>query len=251
MIIHKYSPRCLLFILALAAIAPSVRAAENEIEVGTLMSNYVWRGLRLSSGPVYQASFTLAYKGLSFNAWGNYDFHQGRVNETDLTFAYARSIKKISLEAGVIHYGLIKEHDSDEVYVDLYADCLLQPEIALYYDFNLGTGAFLQASIGHSIRLSTRASLDLKASMGIVFQDGFMGIPDSEQEFNGLRNAEIQVSCPIKLAAHWALTMQVGASTPLSDKARQAIRNGSIWDPAQGSFNGSIVYGGITVAFSF
>jgi len=251
MIIHRYSLRCFLFILTLAAIAPAVRAAENEIEVGTLMSNYVWRGLRLSNGPVYQASVTLATKGFSFNAWGNYDFHQGRVSETDLTFSYTRTFKKISLETGFIHYAIIKEHDSDEVYVDLYADCPLQPELALYYDINLGTGAFLQASVGHSIKLSTRASLDLKASMGVVFQDGYMGVPDNEQEFNGLHNAEILVSCPIKLRDHWTLTMQAGASTPLSSKARQAIRNGSIWDRAQGSFNSTIVYGGITVAFSF
>jgi hypothetical protein len=235
---------------ALAAIAPGLRAGENELEVGTLMSHYVWRGLRLSEGPVYQASVNLEKKGFSFNVWGNYDFRERRLSETDVTFSYHREIDKFTLATGFIHYAVTDQQDSDELYVGLGGDFPLQPEVTLYCDVNAGTGAFLQGSVGHSIALGPRISLDLKASVGAVFHNGFMGKPDSSAEFNGLYNAEILVACPIKLSDRWTLQAQFGASTPLGSNARQAIRNGSTWN-GQDSFNGTVLYGGATFTFSF
>ena len=68
------------------------------------LSQYLWRGIALSrrSG-VIQPSFTGSYKGVSFNAWFNFDTGEqnpyGRDvrrgftwNETDLTFSYTREI---------------------------------------------------------------------------------------------------------------------------------------------------------------
>ena len=77
-----------------------------------------------------------------------------------------------------------------------------------------------------------------------------MRVNDLIDKKNGLHNAEIQVACPITLGNHWTLQLQFGASTPLGANARQAIRNSRVWD-ARDSFNGTVVYGGVTVFYSF
>lgn len=192
-----------------------------------------------------------ASRGFSLNVWGNYDFSSGKFNETDITVSYSRAVKKFSIEAGLIHYGIFDARDSDEVYAGIAADCLLQPSLKAIVDVNAGKGAFLQASAGHSVGLSTRFSLDLKASVGIVFRNSFMGVPDSGQEFTGLHNAEILVACPIDLGKGWAMKLQVGASAPLSRNARQAIVNNSVCQPGRRFCSGTIVYGGASLTYSF
>lgn len=241
----------LVLLLCILGLASGVFAAEKDIEIGTLMSNYVWRGIRLSEGAVGQSSVTVEAKGLSLNLWGNYDFTLDKLNETDITFSYSRDINKLNLETGLIHYAIVGGHDSDELFLGVAANCPLQPSLKAYFDVNAGKGAFLQASVGHSFILSSRVTLDLRASMGMVFHDSFMGLPDTGEEFTGLNNAEILVSCPFKLSTGWVLKLQTGASTPLSRNARQAIVYGSVGQPGQRFCNGTIVYGGATIAYAF
>jgi hypothetical protein len=215
------------------------------------MSNYVWRGIRLSEGPVYQSSIGATSGGLSLNVWENFDFDTAKFNETDVTASYSHTMKGFNLEAGWIHYGIRDQRDSDELYAGLGADCLLKPSLKVFFDINSGKGAFLQASTGHSVSLSPRFSLDLKASMGIVFRNSFMGTPDSEQEFTGFHNAELLVASPIKLGKGWEIKLQAGVSAPLSRNARQAIINSSVCRPGRRFCNGSILYGGASLAYSF
>jgi hypothetical protein len=242
---------CLVLFICILGPASAASAVEKEIEIGSLMSNYVWRGVRLSEGLVGQSSVTLRGKGLSLNLWGNYDFDLDKLNETDVTFSYSRDIDKLSLETGLIHYAIIGGHDSDELFLGLNANYPLQPSIKAYFDVNAGKGAFLQASVGHSLRLASRLALDMRASMGLVFNDSYMGLPDTGEEFAGLHNAEILIACPVQLSKAWVLKLQAGASTPLSRNARQAIINGSACQPGQRLCNGTMVYGGATLAYSF
>jgi hypothetical protein len=246
---QKYVRMFILLIL-LAGLSAQAMAVEGGLELGTVMSNYVWRGLRLSEGPVYQFSGTVSAKGFSANVWGNYDFDSGKYNETDLTLSYSKDIKKFSLEAGFIHYAIVNNHDSDEVYAGFSFDVPLQPSFKAYFDVNLGKGAFLQPSIGHSVEISKRASLDFTLNVGIAINNSNMGVRDSDQEYVALHNAELNIACPVKLSKHWSMKTQVGVTTPLSRAAREAIRNGSVWESSD-TFNGTIVYGGGTLTYSF
>lgn len=242
--------RTLILLAFLACLAAQAIAVEGELELGTVMSNYVWRGSRLSEGPVYQFSGTVSAKGFSANVWGNYDFDSRKYNETDLTLSYSKDIKKFSLEAGFIHYAIVNSHDSDEVYAGFSFDVPLQPSFKAYFDVNAGKGAFLQPSIGHSVEISERASLDFTLNVGIAIKNGYMGVRDSDQEYAGLHNAELNISCPVKLSKHWNMKPQVGVTTPLSRAAREAIRNSSVWESSD-TFNGTTIYGGATLSYSF
>jgi hypothetical protein len=251
MICGKNAIYSLLVFLLLLSAAPHGWAQENEFEAGTFLSNYIWRGLRLSEGPVYQTSFTLAKRGFSFNTWGNYDFHEKRLNEVDLTFAYSRETKRADFEAGLIHYGMIDGHDTDELYATVTGNAPLSPSLTAYFDVNFGKGAVLQASVEHSLKVASRASLDLQATVAAVIHDGFMGVPDSGKEFAGLHDVEFLASLPIGLTPKWSLRMRVGVTVPLSQNARQAIRNASIWTSDENSFSTTFLYGGATLCYAF
>jgi hypothetical protein len=246
---QKHVRMFILFIF-LACLTAQAMAVEGELELGTVMSNYVWRGSRLSEGAVYQFSGTVSAKGFSANVWGNYDFDEKEYNETDLTLSYSKDIKKFSLEAGFIHYAMVNSQDSDELYAGFSFDVPLQPSFKAYFDVNDGKGAFLQPSIGHSVTISSRASLDFKLSIGINVNDGYVGVRDSGDEYVALHNAELNIACPVKLSKHWNLKPQVGVTTPLSRAAREAIRNSSVREATE-KFNGTIVYGGATLSYSF
>jgi hypothetical protein len=248
----RLGPKIVLFFLFCEVAFPwEAWPAEKEIEVGTLISHYVWRGIRLSEGAVYQSSVTVASRGFSLNVWGNIDFSSGKLNEADVTVSYSRDVKKFSVEAGLIHYGIFDGRDSTELFAGVAADCLLQPSLKAFFDVNAGKGAFLQASAGHSIDLSKRFSLDLKASVGVVFRNSFMGVPNSGQEFTGLHNAEVLVASPIDLGKGWEIRLQAGVSKSLSRNARQAIVNNSVCEPGRRFCNGTIVYGGASLTYSF
>ncbi|HKY64179.1 MAG TPA: hypothetical protein VJR29_12260 [bacterium] len=61
------------------------------------VSQYVWRGIALSEGPVLQPSGWLSYQGAIFSVWGNFvlndEANQGRLNEVDFTLGYGRRFR--------------------------------------------------------------------------------------------------------------------------------------------------------------
>lgn len=71
--------------------------AEEEGGVGwgveaDFVSQYVWRGIELSEGPVLQPSMWLSWRGATFSVWGNFVLNdepgQGQLNEIDFTLGY-------------------------------------------------------------------------------------------------------------------------------------------------------------------
>src|SRR4030042_6632661 len=65
-----------------------------------VMSNYVWRGQKLSNSWVIQPSVAVTYGVFGANIWANYDSDakvdegdgHGEVSETDLTLSYTRPL---------------------------------------------------------------------------------------------------------------------------------------------------------------
>jgi hypothetical protein len=122
-----------------------------------VISNYVWRGQKLSNSWVIQPSVGITYGGLGANIWANYDSDSkidegdghGEVTETDVTLNYTHSISRLTLTGGYIYYALSGANDTQEIYLSAGYDTLLKPTLTIYYDFDEGNGAFIVASIGH------------------------------------------------------------------------------------------------------
>jgi len=71
-------------------------------------SQYVWRGIALSQGPVLQPSLWTTYRGFTFSIWGNFvlndEPNQGQLNEVDFTLGYGRRSRHFFFNALMYFY---------------------------------------------------------------------------------------------------------------------------------------------------
>jgi hypothetical protein len=236
----------LLLLLAVTILLPTtLLAGDIEYEAsGALLSHYMWRGLRLSEGGVFEPSFTIGAKGFSANVWANYQFDPHDWTEVDIAASYAGEKAKFNYEVGFVHYCLWDDVDTDEIYGSLGHSNILNPSLKAYVDVNYGKGAYLQAGIEPSIPLGKEVTLNFKAFAGYVLKNSYMGVNDGGSEFSNFYNADFQTSLTIPLGKKLSLEPMIGYSTALSRNARQAIKNDSV------SSRGETLYGGATLTFS-
>jgi hypothetical protein len=218
-----------------------------------IMSNYVWRGQKLSNSWVIQPSVGITYGVFGANIWANYDSDSkidegdghGEFNETDLTLSYTRSLDKWTFGAGYIYYALNNANDTQELYLSAAYDVLLKPSLAVYYDFDEGNGAFLVASIGHSFDVGSGLNLNLGASASYNINNKVMGFDEDGDDFSNFYNAELSSSLNIPVWKTITVTPKMAYSFPLSNDAENAIEN--ISDDG----DKDIFYGGVNITLSF
>ena len=96
-------------ILCLSASHASAQEAEISFD-SPIYSQYNWRGINLVNGAVLQPSVDVAFGGLSFNFWTNFELSEvsaypsGRFSELDTTISYSGSSAELSWSLGFIHY---------------------------------------------------------------------------------------------------------------------------------------------------
>jgi len=219
-----------------------------------LMSNYVWRGQKLSNSWVLQPSVGITYGGFDTNIWANYDSDwkvedtdngQGKVTETDLTVSYSFSKNKFNFSAGYIYYAFQGVQDTQELFFSAAYDVLLNPALVLYYDYDEGQGAFIIASIDHSFDLGKNIPLDVGASASYNINNKLMGVDEEGNDFSNFYNGELYASVTFPVTKAFSITPKIAYSFPLSNDAKEAIS--SI------SYDGDkdIFYGGINLTLSF
>ncbi|MFZ5997539.1 MAG: hypothetical protein ACOYW7_08635 [Nitrospirota bacterium] len=256
--------RVKILVLALVALmisAGSLYAEEPKVTgYGSVdvMSNYVWRGQKLSNSWVVQPSLGITYGSFGANIWANYDSDKvelksdgttteeehGEVTETDFTLSYTKSFGKLTLGGGYIYYAFDGGNDTQEVYVSASYDTLLKPTIAVYYDYDEGDGAFVIASIGHSFPIS-KMTLNLGASASYNIRNEVMGFDEDGDEFSDFYNGEVSASLNIPVYKSLVITPKIAYSFALSDDAEAAISRIS------NDNRRDIVYGGINLTLSF
>ena len=243
----------ILVVTALPAFAEKAKGPEVSGSVSVdVMSNYVWRGQRLSEKFAVQPSVGITYNGYGANLWSNWDSdysggNNGEVSETDLTLNYTFSIDKLSLDVGYIYYGLEAATDTQEIYVSAGYDTLLSPALTIYYDYEEGEGAFIVASIGHSLSLSEGISLDLGASAGYNARNKIMGTDEDSNYFNGFYNGEVSASVSIPVTDAVSVAPVIAYTFPLSNDAENAIKAAD----AGGDNEDEIIYGGVSISLNF
>jgi hypothetical protein len=237
--------RLYIILFALLFSVQPLLAGDVEFETqGAVLSHYMWRGLRLSEGGVFQPSATVGSNGFSANLWANYQFDPNRWTEIDFTGTYAGEKQKVNYEAGYIHYAVLDGLDSDEIYGSIGHSDMLNPSFKVCFDVNAGIGSYLQAGLEPSVPLGKDAFLNFKAFAGYVIKNSYMGVNNAGREFSNFYNADFQISLTLPLGKNFSLEPMIGYSTSLSQNARQAIINTSV------SPHGDALYGGATLTFA-
>jgi len=218
-----------------------------------VMSNYVWRGQKLSNSVVVQPSVGITYGVFGANIWANYDSDSkidegdghGEFTETDLTLTYTRSRDNWTFGAGYIYYALNNANDTQEFYLSVSYDILLKPALTVYYDFDEGNGAFIVASIGHSFEVAKGINWNLGASASYNINNKVMGFDKDGDEFSNFYNAEISTSLNMPVWKAVSITPKIAYSFPLSNDSEDAIK--AISDDGKKD----IFYGGINLTLNF
>lgn len=222
----------------------------DEIEKGAYISvggftNYIFRGQKLSEHWVIQPSIGINYGGFGANLWANQDMDTGETSETDLTVSYAHSLGRLNLEGGYIYFALDAVEDTQEGYVKVGYDILLEPTLTFYYDFDEGDGGFLTLSVGHSFGLPYGLSLNLGAYASVNFENEVLGLNSSGNEFTNFYNGEVSASLTIPVYKDITVEPMVAYTFPLSNEGEDAIESLSFDEDSE------VVYGGVTVSLSF
>ncbi len=215
-----------------------------------VMSQYVWRGWQLSDDSVIQPSVGITYEGLGVNIWSNYDNDTTAITETDYTLNYTFSIEKFGFDVGYIFYTFPdSDFDTQEIYASASYDVILSPSLTIYYDFDEGDGAFIVASIGHSIALLEEMSLDVGASLSYNADNLVMGTDSGGDAFSGFYNGDISASVSIPVYKALSITPMVAYSFPLGDDAKDVLEANAL--AVTGDDDGDIFYGGVSISLSF
>jgi hypothetical protein len=218
-----------------------------------VMSNYVWRGQKLTNSWVIQPSVGILYDSFGANIWANYDSDSeidesdghGELSETDLTLSYCFSVEKWNFSAGYIYYAFTGANDTQEVYLSTSYSTLLNPSLAIYYDYDEGNGAFVIAAISHSFEVFKGTNLKLGASASYNINNKIMGFDEDGNDFSNFYNGELSAGLSIPITKAISITPKVAYSFPLSDDAEEAIKGVS------DDGDEDILYGGINVTLSF
>ncbi|OGW37155.1 MAG: hypothetical protein A2Y97_01100 [Nitrospirae bacterium RBG_13_39_12] len=246
----------LVILIIFSASAVNLYAGEQNVSGSVsvdVMSNYVWRGQKLSNSWVVQPSVSINYGSFSSNIWANYDTDSmidegdghGEITETDITANYNFSFDKLTIGIGYIYYALNSASDTQEIYVSASYDILPHPSLTFYYDYDEGKGTFIVASIKHSFDLAKDIPLELGASASFNIEDKVMGTDSEGDEFTNFYNSELKASVSIPLTKGLSVTPKVAYSFPLSNDAEEAIKN--ISDDG----DKDIFYGGLNLTLCF
>jgi hypothetical protein len=246
-------------VMAVGILAGSSYAEEPKVTGFAsvdVMSNYVWRGIKVSNSWVVQPSVGITYGDFGANIWGNYDSDvaevtsngetgHGEMTETDFTLTYAKSIGKFTLGGGYIYYAFDGYNDTQEVFASAAYDMLLNPTLTVYYDYDEGNGAFITASVSHTFSLPKDMSLKLGALVSYNIENGIMGFDNNGDKFSNFYNAELNTALTIPVTKAISVTPKMAYSFALSNDAKDAMLG------LANDGRHDILYGGVNVTLSF
>jgi hypothetical protein len=258
---------------------PAVTQAEDKVtgEVDlSVLSAYIWRGYEQSrNSVVVQPAITASYKGFSLNVWGNLDTrpysaadakYAAKYTETDYTISYSKKFGILQVTPGYIYYGLGAPYaggtaplDSQELFLTLGLDTILQPTLTAYKEIDHYRQWYFLLGVSHTIEFNKVISLKLAASASYLLSTDETtyakydsnSLPTTDK-YNNFHDGTASVSLPIAVYKTMSITPTVSYVFPLCDDARYEMRAYG----KQGSANpsdrdSSYLYGGVTLSYTF
>jgi len=236
-------------------------AVSVDAEV-TLISQYIWRGMVLNEDLSLQPTMTVAKSGFSFNVWGQMDLtnfgedechytddcdsRAWQFTEIDFVLDYSHSFDKLTAGIGVIFYEFPNwDHadDTHEVYLSLAYDCLLQPALTVYYDFDEVDAFYVNMAVSHSIAVNDKFSIDLSSSLG--FGDSDFNEFNFGEDSNALVDFNFGIAAPCKVTGDITITPTLMFSSIVDSDNRDSVDDRDCCDKTDN------IYGGITLSYSF
>ncbi len=142
-------------------------------ELGTF-DRYVWRGLRLTDGPVLQPSVTVSRGALSANVWGNMDLdnvngNESQYNEIDVTLGYEYERGPFGLTASLINYNFPNTlgATTTEFCIAASFDVPSQPAVSIYLDTVETLGSYTTLGLSHAFSSEYENPVAWELTLGV------------------------------------------------------------------------------------
>ena len=222
--------------LSMNAFALDIGETAVDISIdAAFMSKYVWRGILLTDGPVFQPGITAGYKSLSFNIWSNMDLddvndNKNEINELDFTLDYSFDVSSFSISAGIIRY-TFPNTDFDpttELYAGLSSDYTKDASLTIYQDVGEAEGTYISLGYDCSIPVAKVTSIDIGGAVGF-------GTAKHNEFYYGEDNASltdlfIGVSTPVEIGEFFLVTPGISFSSILNSDISDTFDDAGI-DP--------------------
>ena len=277
----------ILLVFVIAALPAISRAEEQNQqkpeeskvtgEIGlSALSAYIWRGQELTRNSiVVQPAVTLSYNGFALNVWGNLDTrpyssgdakYASQHTETDYTLSYSRKFGILQITPGYIYYALEAPYsgatdpiDSQEIFLTLGVDTILQPTITAYKEIDHYHQWYFLLGVSHTFAFNNVISLKLSASASYLLStdETTYAKYDSDSlattdKFNNFHDGIVTISLPLAVYKTLTVTPTLSCVFPLSDDARYEMRARSVQGAEVVSDkNSEYIYGGVTLSYTF
>ena len=223
----------------LALSAPRLAAADRPVYSveSSVFSQYVWRGMLPTNGPVLQNSVTALWRGAHLNMWTNLDLNsangrRGKFNEVDFDAGYDRSLEKVGFSAGAIRYTFPNTPfaATTELYAGATLAVPLRPAVKAYFDVDGIRGAYVTFDVSHAVPMpkphpSVGWSVELAAGAGWGSNGCSRSYFGVHQQ--GLMDVHPGLAVPVSLGKRWRLTPRLGYAA----LARSALRLSGVAAP--------------------
>lgn len=182
-------------------------------------SKYLWRGIDFSDENddfVVQPGVDVSINNFTVSFWGNISENTGDMNEVDLTLDYSRDLSDlVSISVGNILYDVDGYSDTNELYLGVALNTILEPSLTVYFDYDEYDTVYAALAIGHSFDVAEKTSLSLGAVAGYLFddEDGYGTDDDWAQ------NLDLSAGLDYALNDNISISASVLYTTPLSDEA--------------------------------
>jgi len=215
-----------------AAADPLPISAESSV-----FSQYVWRGMIATDGPVLQNSVTASWRGVHLNIWTNQDLtsaneRTGKFDEVDLDAGYDRSLKKAVITAGVVHYTFpnTPATATTELYAGGTLEAPLRPAVKVFFDVDGARGNYLTFDVSHAVHLpqlseSVVWSIECAAGAGWGSSGYILKWFGVREE--GWVDFHPSLAVPVSFGKHWRLTPRLSYAT----LARSVLRQSGVPSP--------------------
>jgi hypothetical protein len=254
---------------------PEEDKVTGEIDL-SILSAYIWRGQELSrDSVVVQPAATLSYKGFSVNIWGNMDTkpysatdakYGAKYTETDFTISYSKKFGIVQVGGGYIYYALGAPYaggtaplDSQELFVTLGLDTILQPTLTAYKEIDHYHQWYFLLGVSHVFEFNKVVSLKLAASASYLLStdETIYAKYDSNalattDKYNNFHDGTVSVSLPIAVYKTLSVTPTISYVFPLCNDARYEMQGRGlqgVTNPTDRS--SSFLYGGVTLSYTF
>jgi hypothetical protein len=142
-------------------------------------SSYIWRGITLDKGPVFQPAAYSTFNNFTFTVFSNLDDVYSGVpdsNNLGASFDYTRDLKNISVSAGYIYYPLPEIYSfSREYYAGIrFTKIPAMPYILYYYDDGPTGGTYISAEFTQRFQIFRIDKLNTSLGLHIGYNNGII-----------------------------------------------------------------------------